>query len=91
MTSPAKVCRAGDNDGNGEDRAMGNVALNEWTGRPDAIGDDRRVIKISTAHGIGGIVWFGGWMFTIGFAKLVWWKILLGVVSWPLFLGLAVR
>jgi hypothetical protein len=34
-----------------------------------------------------GMLWFGGWLFTIGFAKLVWWKALLGLVVWPYFLG----
>jgi hypothetical protein len=70
---------------------MENVADNGWTRRREALGDDRRVIKITTAHGIGGGLWFGGWMFTIGYANLVWWKIFLGVVVWPLFLGLALR
>ena len=32
-------------------------------------------------------IWFIGWLFTISFAHLVWWKIVLGVVVWPLFLG----
>ena len=36
---------------------------------------------------LGGVVWFIGWLFTIGFADLVWWKILLGIIVWPLFLG----
>ena len=35
----------------------------------------------------GGAIWFIGWLFTIGFADLVWWKIILGVVVWPFFLG----
>jgi hypothetical protein len=39
---------------------------------------------------LGGI-WFMGWLFTIAFANLVWWKIILGIVVWPYFLGLAVR
>ncbi len=43
------------------------------------------------AGAAGGIIWFIGWLFTIGFANLVWWKILLGIVVWPLFLGIAVR
>jgi hypothetical protein len=38
-----------------------------------------------------GTVWFGGWLFTISFAHLVWWKALLAVVLWPYFLGLALR
>ena len=35
-----------------------------------------------------GMLWFGGWLFTIGFCKLIWWKALLGLVVWPYFLGL---
>jgi hypothetical protein len=30
-------------------------------------------------------------MFTIAFAKLIWWKALLALIVWPYFLGLAVR
>jgi hypothetical protein len=37
------------------------------------------------------MLWFGGWLFTIAFAKLAWWKALLGLVIWPYFLALAVR
>jgi len=39
----------------------------------------------------GGVIWFIGWLFTIGFANLVWWKILLGIIIWPYFLGVALR
>ncbi|MDO8568631.1 MAG: hypothetical protein Q7R57_07945 [Dehalococcoidales bacterium] len=38
-----------------------------------------------------GMFWFAGWLFTIAFAKLVWWQILLGLIIWPYFLGLAVK
>jgi hypothetical protein len=38
-----------------------------------------------------GAFWFMGWLFTIAFANLVWWKIIVGIVVWPYFLGLAVR
>jgi hypothetical protein len=34
-----------------------------------------------------GPIWFIGWLFTIGYANLVWWKIILAVVVWPYFLG----
>jgi hypothetical protein len=37
--------------------------------------------------GFFGTLWFIGWLFTIGFADLVWWKIILGIVVWPFFLG----
>ncbi len=38
-----------------------------------------------------GIFWFIGWLFTIAFAKLIWWQALLGLVVWPYFLGVAAR
>jgi hypothetical protein len=34
-----------------------------------------------------GLIWFIGWLFTIGYAELVWWKIILGIVVWPFYLG----
>ncbi|MCX7911658.1 MAG: hypothetical protein N2506_01645 [Dehalococcoidales bacterium] len=40
--------------------------------------------------GFFGVFWFAGWLFTIGFANLVWWKIILGIVVWPFYLGDAV-
>ena len=40
---------------------------------------------------LAGLLWFAGWMFTIAFANLVWWKIILGLVVWPLFLGFELR
>ncbi len=43
-----------------------------------------------SAGTLGGMIWFMGWIFTIGFANLVWWKIILGVVVWPFYLGDAV-
>lgn len=38
-----------------------------------------------------GVIWSIGWMFTLAFAKLIWWKALLALVIWPYYLGLAVR
>jgi hypothetical protein len=38
-----------------------------------------------------GIIWFIGWLFTIAFAKLLWWEAILGLIIWPYYLGLAVR
>jgi hypothetical protein len=40
---------------------------------------------------LGGTIWFIGWLFTWSFAQLVWWKILLGIIAWPYFLGEAIR
>ncbi len=47
-------------------------------------------IQINTTGSLG-ILWVIGWLFTISFAKLVWWKGVLGIFVWPYFLGLAVR
>jgi hypothetical protein len=38
-----------------------------------------------------GMFWFIGWLFTIAFAKLIWWQAILGLVVWPYYLGLAAR
>ncbi len=43
------------------------------------------------ASGLVGIIWFIGWLFTIAYANLIWWKIILALVIWPYYLGLAVR
>lgn len=39
----------------------------------------------------GGVIWFIGWLLTISYAQLVWWKIIVGLVIWPYFLGEALR
>jgi hypothetical protein len=33
--------------------------------------------------GLAGVVWLIGWLFTAGFAKLIWWKIILGLLVRP--------
>ena len=40
---------------------------------------------------LGGMLWFGGWLFTIGMAQLVWWKVILGIVVWPYYLAVFLR
>lgn len=34
-----------------------------------------------------GTVWFAGWLFTIGFAQLGFWKAVIALIIWPYFLG----
>jgi hypothetical protein len=46
--------------------------------------------NMGKAGSFAGVFWFAGWLFTIGFANLVWWKIILGIVVWPFYLGDAV-
>jgi hypothetical protein len=43
-------------------------------------------IKIEQHSGIG-LVWFAGWLFSIGFLHLSFWKGFLALVAWPYYLG----
>lgn len=38
-----------------------------------------------------GPVWFIGWLFTIGYAKLIWWQAIIAFVLWPYYLGMTLR
>lgn len=38
-----------------------------------------------------GIVWFIGWLFTLGFLKLGFWVGVLALFIWPYYLGAALR
>jgi hypothetical protein len=46
-------------------------------------------IKIEQ-HSVTGIVWFMGWLFTIGFLHLSFWRGVLALVVWPYYLGVYV-
>ncbi len=52
---------------------------------------DKYVVSPAATGSIVGPLWFAGWLFTIGFAKLIWWQAVIGLVVWPYFLGSAVR
>jgi hypothetical protein len=43
-------------------------------------------IKIEQ-HSSIGLLWIGGWLFTIGFAHLNFIQGLLGLIIWPYYLG----
>ena len=34
-----------------------------------------------------GLSWFAGWLFTIGFLKLAFWKGVLALILWPYYIG----
>ncbi len=34
-----------------------------------------------------GPIWFIGWLFTIGFVQLSFWKAVLALIIWPYYLG----
>ncbi|HEV2488215.1 MAG TPA: hypothetical protein VGT03_00275 [Candidatus Acidoferrales bacterium] len=43
-------------------------------------------IKIEQHSFVGGL-WFGAWLFTIGFLHLTFWQGVLAIVIWPYYLG----
>jgi hypothetical protein len=43
-------------------------------------------IKIEQ-HSMSGSLWFAGWLFTLGYLHLAFWKGVLAIVVWPYFLG----
>ena len=40
-------------------------------------------------HSAAGMLWFIGWLFTIGYLHLPFWKAVLGLLVWPYYLGTA--
>jgi hypothetical protein len=46
-------------------------------------------IKVESAPSSFGLLWLAGWLFTIGFPHLTFWKGVLAIAVWPYFLGAA--
>ena len=42
-------------------------------------------------NGFMGMLWFGAWLFTIGYLHLNFWRGVLAVVLWPYYLGMTFR
>ena len=40
-------------------------------------------------HSSLGMLWFAGWLFSIGFLHLPFWKGVLALVVWPYYIGAA--
>ena len=63
----------------------------EHCSRRKALPDEPRVEKVQKIrvheHPLGATAWFGGWLFTIGFLHLGFWKGVLALLVWPYFLG----
>jgi hypothetical protein len=51
------------------------------------MGEKQEIKGKMEVAGIMGPLWFTGWLFTIGFLKLTFGKIVLGLLVWPYFLG----
>jgi len=56
-------------------------------GRALAKGDAVDKVKVVSAPNCMGLLWVGGWLFTIGFLHLVFWNGVLAIVLWPYYLG----
>ncbi len=41
-------------------------------------------------HGFTAFSWAAGWLFTLGFLHLAFWKGVLAIALWPYFIGLFV-
>lgn len=54
--------------------------------RADSVIRMERRIKIEQ-HSVSGSAWFAGWLFTIGYLQLAFWKAVLAIVLWPYYLG----
>lgn len=46
--------------------------------------------KIRTeVTGALNLLWVGGWLFSLGYLQLGFWKGLLGLIMWPYYIGIA--
>lgn len=40
-------------------------------------------------HSSVGLIWIGGWLFTLGYLNLNFWKGLFAILIWPYYIGAA--
>ena len=43
--------------------------------------------KIKVENSCFGVIWIIGWLFTLGFLQLTFWKGVLAVLVWPYYIG----
>jgi hypothetical protein len=52
------------------------------------MGEEKKVIKSKVeVAGIIGPLWFIGWLFTVGFVDLSFWRAVWALLVWPYYLG----
>ena len=59
--------------------------------KEDCVSHHKHYHNSGAGAGIGGVFWMAGWLFTIAYVNLVWWKMILALVVWPYYLGAWVR
>jgi hypothetical protein len=58
--------------------------------RREALGEEKQIIKSKMeVAGLVGPLWFIGWLFTVGFADLSFWRAVWALLVWPYYLGSA--
>jgi uncharacterized membrane protein len=51
------------------------------------MGDNGKSKTYKNRAGDCGIIWLIGWLFSIGFLKLAFWKAVLALILWPYYIG----
>lgn len=46
-----------------------------------------QVKVVARGGGCAGSIWAIGWLFSIGYLKLTFWKGVLAIIVWPYFIG----
>ena len=52
--------------------------------------EEKKSKAVNNASAAGSL-WFIGWLFTIGFVQLSFWKAVLALIIWPYYLGAALN
>jgi hypothetical protein len=55
------------------------------------MGNETGKSNVVVSGQLAGMLWFAGWLFTWAFANLGFWKVVLGIIIWPFYLGDAVQ
>jgi hypothetical protein len=58
------------------------------TGTDQASDRDMEKVRVEQ-HSFMGTVWLAGWLFTLGYLHLAFWRGVLAILLWPYYLGAA--
>jgi hypothetical protein len=73
------------------ERGPATMSRGEGTATATRAGNRDRSERIRVEqHGATGLLWFAGWLFTIGFLQLSFWKGVLALLLWPYYVGTTV-
>ena len=73
------------------ERGSATMSREEGTAARTRAGRTERSERIRIEqHGATGLLWFAGWLFSIGFLQLSFWKGVLALLIWPYYVGTTV-